>query len=231
MVQALIFSALITNNLNCICNWVSFMTVKNDHINVLVSHVKNVLWESFKNIRVVSYILISVVLVGGAGVWMPWLKESSVQSWLPGATVFTYCFALLGSIICNRLYFYTKSLRELRKLYKGLDDGKKIEAHFEDHENGSILSAWGMIFGGVIILFISFAYAKYSSEDSLVGWLGLFLSILLYFSASAEELDNSSRVLSKRKDNEEAEQIVPTEPSEIANNGSRLNSKFFSDGE
>lgn len=204
------------------------MARKNSHIDILVSHFQGNVWESFKNIRVLSYVIVSVLFVGGAGIWMPWMKESTITAWLPGATVFTYCFALLGSIICNRLYFYTKSLKKIRKLYKeGLSE-EEIQKHFEAHEVDSILSAWGMIFGSLIIILITIAYSKFYSEDSLFGWLGLLLSMLLYLVASAEDLDKESSVIEVPKDKQEAEPLVP---QVIDESSAELDSDFFSDGE
>lgn len=204
------------------------MVKKNSHVDILISHFKNVVWPSFKNIRVLSYVLVSVAFVGGAGIWMPWVKEATVNSWLPGATVFTYCFALLGSIICKRLYFYTKSLSEIRSLYKKNSAEEEIQRHFQHLEVGSILSAWGMIFGSFIIILITVAYSKYYANDSIYGWVGFILSMLLYFVASAEDLDRQSSVIAKSKDRQDATPLVP---QNIDESDVELNSDFFSDGE
>lgn len=205
--------------------WGFKVTNEIDHVQVLRKHFKDKVWRSFKNIRVLSYVAVSVIFVGGAGIWMPWLKETSVTSWLPGATVFTYSFALLGSIICNRLYFYTKSLKEIRNIYtrNGVDSAT-VDAHFEEQEIGSILSAWGMIFGSLIIILITIAYSKFYNQDSIYGWVGLFLSIFLYFVVSAEDLDKDSSLGDKNK--EDAEPIVPTS---VGSDDKEFNSDFFSD--
>jgi hypothetical protein len=224
---SLILVILILQEWNMMCSGV-YMVKKNSHVEILISHFKNVVWPSFKNIRVLSYILVSVAFVGGAGIWMPWVKAASVNSWLPGATVFTYCFALLGSIICNRLYFYTKSLSEIRTLYKNNSEEEKIQSHFQNLEEGSILSAWGMIFGSFIIILITIAYSKFYANDSIYGWVGLILSMLLYFVASAEDLDRKSSVIPKAKDRQDA---IPLVPQSIGESDVELNSDFFSDGE
>lgn len=205
---------------------VVIMARNNSHVDILVSHFKSNVWQSFKNIRVISYVAVSVLFVGGAGIWMPWVKETTISTWLSGATVFTYCFALLGSIICNRLYFYTKSLKEIKNIYKkGLSE-EEIEKHFDTHEISSILSAWGMIFGSLIIILITIAYSKYYSADSIYGWLGLLLSLLLYLVASAEDLNKDSSI-NYSKDKQEAEPLVPANLSEVT---TELNSDFFSNG-
>lgn len=204
------------------------MTRKVSHVDILITHFQNIILPSFENVRVVSYVLVSVLLVGGAGIWMPWAKETHVGTWLPGATVFTYSFALLGSIICNRLYFYTKSLREIKGLVEREDDNVTLQNHFENHEVGSILSAWGMIFGSFIIILITVAYSKYYNSDSVYGWTGFILSVLLYFFASAEDLDKKSSVTAKTKDNQDAKPLMP---SGDGSEDSELNSDFFSDGE
>jgi hypothetical protein len=222
-----ILAILLLQEWNMMC-WVFYMVKKNSHVDILISHIKNVVWPSFKNIRVLSYVLVSVTFVGGAGIWMPWVKEASVDSWLPGATVFTYCFALLGSIICNRLYFYTKSLSETKALYERESPEEEIQSHFQHLEDGSILSAWGMLFGSLIIILITIAYSKFYANDSIYGWLGLLLSMLLYFVASAEDLDTQSRVNAPSKDRQDATPLVP---QNIDDNDVELNSDFFSDGE
>lgn len=198
-----------------------------NHFGVLWKHLYCVVWGSFKNIRVISFVLVSVAFVGGAGIWMPWLKESEIDSWLPGSTVFTYCFALLGSIICNRLYFYTKSIRDFRSMYEeGNDD--LIRDYFTNQDTASVLSAWGMLFGTIIIILISIAYANHYDSDSWIGWLGLVLSILLYLIASAEDLDKKSSVFPKSKDSEDAGPVVPAISDNLE---AHLDGSFFQDGE
>ncbi|QWV06567.1 hypothetical protein KQ246_19440 (plasmid) [Pseudoalteromonas shioyasakiensis] len=224
-IQELIVFLLIYQEISTLY-WGWIMARKNTHVDVLLCHFKDNVWQSFKNIRVISYVAVSVLFVGGAGIWMPWVKEVKVTTWLSGATVFTYCFALLGSIICNRLYFYTKSLKEIKNLYKkGLSE-EEVEEHFETHEVSSILSAWGMIFGSVIIILITIAYSKYYSADSIYGWLGLLLSLLLYLVASAEDLDKDSSI-NDLKDKQEADPLVPADLGEAT---TELNSDFFSNG-
>ena len=111
-----------------------YMAATSEHFKVLNDHFEDVIKPSFRNIRVISYVLIAVVFVGGAGIWMPWAKESNITVWLPGSTVFTYSFALLGSIICNRLYFYTKSLKEIKNFYSDNLQVNEINIKFEEYE-------------------------------------------------------------------------------------------------
>lgn len=204
-----------------------YMTATSEHFKVLNDHFEDVIKPSFRNIRVISYVLIAVVFVGGAGIWMPWAKESNITVWLPGSTVFTYSFALLGSIICNRLYFYTKSLKEIKKFYSDNLQVNEINIKFEEYEKKSILSAWGMLFGSLVIVLITFSYSKYYAEDSIFGWLGLLLSIFLYFCASAEEVSISSSILPKPKDCEPASAPMPIDEGEES---PTLNSGFFTEG-
>jgi len=203
-----------------------YMAKANQHINILTEHFKDVIKPAFCNVRVISYVLVSVVFVGGAGIWMPWAKESQITSWLPGSTVFTYSFALLGSIICNRLYFYTKSLKEIRSYFNKNLNEDEVDTHFWEYEKRSILSAWGMLLGSFIIILVTFSYAKYYSSDSIVGWLGLILSISLYFFASAEDVDNSSSVIPLTKPKQDAEPIFTAQTTETS-----LNSDFFGNGD
>jgi hypothetical protein len=226
IIVSLIIILIMLSDFNYIYYYGCFLVMKNEHVEVLTDYIKDTVAPSFTNVRVVSYIFVSVLLVGGAGIWMPWAKEAHLSSWLPGSTVFTYCFALLGSLICNRLYFYTKSLKEIKGNYETGMEQPELEKYFDKHEKDSVISAWGMLFGSFIIILVTFSYSKYYNEDSFVGWLGLALSILLYFSASAEELDKISRVQDK-KDNQEAEPIVPSSMDGPVTEGSA----FFSEGE
>lgn len=200
-----------------------------EHFTVLSEHFKKVISPSFKNIRVISYVFIAVVFVGGAGIWMPWAKESNISTWLPGSTVFTYSFALLGTIICNRLYFYTKSLKDIKCFYNDGSNEAELNLKFEEYEKRSILSAWGMLFGCLIIILITISYSKYYDQDSIFGWLGLFLSIFLYFFASAEEVNNSSSVLPVLKDQEAAVAPVPV-PVDGNEDPIKFDSDFFTEG-
>ncbi|PKH07044.1 hypothetical protein [Moritella sp. Urea-trap-13] len=220
-----ILSVILFENITFLIFSGGYMADSNQHVNVLIEHFKNVIKPAFLNVRVISYILVSVVFVGGAGIWMPWAKEAQITSWLPGSTVFTYSFALLGSIICNRLYFYTSSLKEIRSYFNQNLDDTEIDNRFNEYEKRSILSAWGMLLGSFIILLVTFSYAKYYASDSVVGWLGLILSILLYFFASAEDVDNSSSVLPVPKSKQDAEPIFTPQDDDTS-----LNSDFFGNG-
>ena len=199
------------------------MSRNNQHVNVLLEHVKGVVVPAITNVRVVSYVLVAVVFVGGAGIWMPWVREDQIATWLPGSTVFTYSFALLGTIICNRLYFYTKSIKEIKGYFaEDLDKGQ-LEERFQGHENRSILSAWGMLFGSLVIILITLSYSKYYSSDSYFGWIGLILALCLYFCAAAEDVIEKSSVIDKP---EQAAGLVLTTETEVA----PLNSDFFGNG-
>lgn len=103
-----------------------------------------------------------------------------------------------------------------------------ITEYFITQDTASVLSAWGMLLGTIIIILVSIAYAHHYNSDSWIGWIGLGLSVLLYFFASAEDLDRKSSVLPKIKDQEDAEPMVPPMTSD---NKEHLDSSFFQDGE
>lgn len=46
------------------------MSMKNDHYNVLMEYLSKSVKPALLNIKVVSYLFVSVLLIGGAGVWM-----------------------------------------------------------------------------------------------------------------------------------------------------------------
>jgi hypothetical protein len=149
---------------------------------------------------------------------------------LPGSTVFTYTFALLGSIICNRLYFYTKHLREVQRMYDKNDmDEESVKNYFLTHDRKSIISAWGMILGSLIIVLISFAYSKFYREDSIIGWIGFILAIFLSFLTLAEEVDDDSKVISSDKGQQDAETLISK--TFITESDGNSNSKFFGNGD
>ncbi|MUK68424.1 hypothetical protein [Aliivibrio fischeri] len=205
-----------------------FVVNKDCHFGMLLQHLKEKIYPQVKNIRVVSYFFVSVICVGGAGIWMPWFRED-VSVYLPGNTIFTFVFALLGTLICNRLYFQYSSIRNVKKFYesqsdeKGKVDKKRIESYFEVLDYQSIISSWGLFIGCIVLIIVTYAYAKNYTIDSISGWIGLILALTLYFIALAEDISRESSPIESSKGDEEA--------GEVFNNSSEetLNESFFGD--
>ncbi|RBW65353.1 hypothetical protein DS893_09655 [Vibrionales bacterium C3R12] len=202
------------------------MSIKSDHYNVLLKYLSKSVKPSLFNIKVVSYLFVSVLLIGGAGVWMPWVRSTSFTAWLPGSTVFTYVFALLGTMLCNRLYFYTSQLREVKQMISDNREQDEIDKTFLEFETHSVLSAWGIMVGAVILLLVSFSYSYFYNEDSWIGWLGFIMALCLYFVSSISDVDDKTKI-EDQKDKQEAEPIIPNDSALDV----ELDANFFQTGE
>ncbi len=205
-----------------------FVMDKGCHFSRLLMHLKEKIYPQVKNIRVVSYFFVSVVCVGGAGIWMPWFRED-VNVYLPGNTIFTFVFALLGTLICNRLYFQYRSIRNVKDFYESQSnekdkvDKKRIEKYFEELDHQSIISSWGLLFGCLVLIIVTYAYAKNYTIDSISGWIGLILALTLYFIALAEDINKESSPIESAKGDEDAGELFDNANEEI------LNENFFGD--
>ncbi|MBE3667445.1 hypothetical protein BOO25_00600 [Vibrio navarrensis] len=202
------------------------MSMKNDHYNVLMEYLSKSVKPALLNIKVVSYLFVSVLLIGGAGVWMPWIRSTGFSAWLPGSTVFTYVFALLGTMLCNRLYFYTSQLKEVKQMIREKREPEDIDNTFLEFEKHSVLSAWGIMVGAIILLLVSFSYSYFYNQDSWIGWLGFLMALCLYFVSSVSDVQDKTKI-EDVKDKQEAEPIIPNDSDQ----GVELDANFFQTGE
>lgn len=70
LVTVVYFCWLIYENRRFFKTWNEYMSMKNDHYNVLMEYLSKSVKPALLNIKVVSYLFVSVLLIGGAGVWM-----------------------------------------------------------------------------------------------------------------------------------------------------------------
>ncbi|MCH2192073.1 MAG: hypothetical protein MK188_14205 [Gammaproteobacteria bacterium] len=194
------------------------------HYEVLYRFLRDDVVSTLKDIKVISYSVVSMIIIGAAGIWIPWLWNDSKTAFLPGGTVFTYVLALLGSLVCNKLFFHSKKLENLID-NKGEKDKKAIESELFEYEKSTILSAWGILAGSLIIVLTAIVYSKNNNEDSLLGFIALIFSWILYYMASVTEVREKTAPVTKG--NQEAEPIIPVVPEENADFGA----DFFQNGE
>ena len=187
----LIIILLIIENSNIliILHW----RIKSDmnHYQILCHYLNEDVLPTFKNIKVVSYSVVSVLIIGAAGIWMPWLTLDNMKAILPGSTVFTYVLALLGSLVCNKLFFHSHKYNEVHCIEDSFNEDTTRESHINKikyFEKSGILSAWGILAGSLIIVLTAIAYSKSYDQDSFLGFLSLILSWILYYLATASEI-------------------------------------------
>jgi len=134
------------------------------------------------NIKVVTYFLIAVCCFGGAGVWVPWLDTSADVIYLSGSNVFTFSFALLGSLLCEKLFFDKEGLKAK------VDEAVKRNNLDEMWDNQNIsdkLYSWGMFFGAGNAMLAMLAYNFYPNETSLFNIITLVYTLVFFFFATS----------------------------------------------
>ena len=211
------------------------MDKSGSHYQILKQYLFDEVVESLKNIRVVSYVFVSVLLIGGAGVWMPWMRGGA-EHFLPGSNVFTYVFALLGTLLCNRLYFNVHRFQKIRGIVKNKKIAEnsvfEIESIIEEFDKESILSSWGMLFGSIILLIVSYSYAYHYDTDSVASLVALLLSIVFYLASTAMDINKKTDPNGDTiKDRQDSKPPIPILDELDDINEDDLNSSFFQSGE
>ncbi len=178
------------------------------HYEILCKYISIVVFPTLKNVKVISYSVVAVVIVGGAGIWVPWLTPGDNFVILSGGTVFTFVFALLGSLVCNRLYFHSEKIKNLSTLLKDNNfDSSKFKYQLEEIENGNVLSAWGLLAGSLIIVLTSICYAYNRESDSIIAAFSLLFSLIFYYVVTASEVSKKTESVSKG--DEDAQSLFP----------------------
>lgn len=161
------------------------------HFGMMIKYIKDDVKPSLSNVKVLSYFIIAVWIFGGAGVWLPWLSNSDNIIYIPGSNVFTFSLALLGSLLCEKLFF---NYKEIKLILKDVKAGRDVGEFLEDYEKGTIISAWGMLFGSVNILLVIISYRYYYNETSFVNVLGLIYTIIFYFCAISKDVESNTSI-------------------------------------
>ncbi len=195
-----------------------------DDYQVLCTYLRHRILPTLFNIRVVSYSIVSVLIIGGAGIWMPWLSSNTTSELLPGSTVFTYVFALLGSLVCNKLFFYSSRSSINTSVPHEAKGHTSQSKDADEHENNAVLSAWGILAGSIVLIMTSVVYAKNYDDTSLLGVLSLILSWVLYYAATAWEVKEKTSTILKGA--EDAEALFPFKES----SETFFNAEFFQSG-
>lgn len=180
------------------------------HIEILRKYISDDVLPTFKDIKVVSYSIVSVLFIGAAGIWLPWISQNTPDVLLPGSTVFTYVLALLGSLVCNKLFFHSHKINEISHCKPTFDESASVrnDNQIRDFfERSAILSAWGILAGGFIIVLTAIVYSKSNDQDSWLGLIALISSWILYYLATATEVKKKTEVTTKG--NQDAVPIFP----------------------
>lgn len=151
-------------------------------------HCIAMLKTALSNVVLCSYFIVSVCIVGGAGVWLPWITANNPE-YLRGDNIFTYVVAILGGLLCDRLIFAKSSS------YKNTIDGAIIDQAIEPYEIRN--KAIGVLLGSIALLFVSIGYVKYPSISSIYALLGLGLSlviVLITVSTDKDKLPSDAEV-------------------------------------
>lgn len=194
------------------------------HYDVLCRFLSEEVASNLKDIKVISYSIVSMIVIGAAGIWIPWLWNEPGVALLPGGTVFTYVLALLGSLVCNKLFFHSNKLKNLVST-KGDKNEVNHSLAYIEHEKSSILSAWGILAGSFIIVITAIVYSKSNNEDSLLGILALILSWVLYFLANVTEV--AEKTASIAKGEQEAKPPFPV----LSQENTEFSVGFFQNGD
>lgn len=157
------------------------------------------------NVRILSYFLVSIIFVGAAGIWLPWLYDDvKYQSFFRGDNVFTFVLALLGGLLCNKVFHADRIVKDIFKDLKILLENKST--HSSDdiitilnkrksvYREQLALSAIGFVIGSVSLVLVIIGYAGSSELNNIYSFLGMLISLLLYIFSNAEEIDDSTKV-------------------------------------
>lgn len=189
---------------------------------VLRNYVVKEIFPAILNIKVISFFSISIVFIGGGGIWLPWVRDEQINSYFPGSNVFTFSMALLGSLICKKLFFSAKVVNELLEMFKSDDPRSNIDNRVRDLKKETIVSAWGMIFGAISLILVIVSYANYYDEDSIYGVLGLFFALIIYIFSETPVIERDSRV-PKGSQNSNLDDFIPP----VLSDSKEIDSNFF----
>lgn len=159
----------------------------------------------FKNIRILSYFFVSMVFLGAAGVWLPWLKEGVyIDSYFRGDNIFTFALAVLGGLLCNKIFHADKVIKDIFKQlnfsFTSKDNHTSNELRLimfdksAEYKEQIALTAIGLFFGSISLICIIYAYATSDTKTSFVGVFGLLLALILYLFSTADEIDENTKV-------------------------------------
>jgi len=173
-----------------------------------------------KNIRILSYFFVSIVFLGAAGIWFPWLQQqTSFGSYFRGDNLFTFAIALLGGLLCNKIYHADSIIRDIfsefttelsqKDSVKSADMKNIILKRRKKYKEQIVLSAVGLFLGCIALICIIYAYSSSPNKSSLVGFLGLLLSLGLYLFSTADEIDENTQV---REINGDADEVIDSAP-------------------
>nr|WP_217993454.1 hypothetical protein [Aliivibrio wodanis] len=156
------------------------------------------------NVRIISYFIVSILCLGAAGIWLPWLdKAVRFEQFFRADNIFTFVVALLGGLLCNKVFHADRIAKDIfSELKLKLDSAEhhkssEIYALLKKRKNiykeQLALSAIGFLIGSVALILVIIGYSEFSSLNNSYSQLGLIISLILYLYATAEDIDDSTQ--------------------------------------
>lgn len=212
-----IFEAIYLFGVN---EWIRVYVLIGSEWRIAFKAIKSRTVKILKNIRILSYFLVSIVFLGAAGIWFPWLQQqTSFSSYFRGDNLFTFAIALLGGLLCNKIYHADSVIRDIFSEFtlelsqndsvKSSDMKNIILKRRNKYKEQIVLSAVGLFLGCIALICIIYAYSSSPNKSSLVGFLGLLLALGLYLFSTADEIDENTQV---REINGEADEVIDGAP-------------------
>lgn len=181
-----------------------YMAKENEWI-IVKEALLNKAIKIISNIRILSYFSISILFIGAAGIWLPWLGQNTPwESVFRSDNIFTFVVALLGGLLCNKIFHAD---RIVKSIFEELNEKTKNSAKHDSIELKKIitkrhaaykeqlaLSAFGLFVGAVIMVLVIVAYSNSPQQNNLWGGIGLILALFLYLFTSADDIEESTKV-------------------------------------
>lgn len=178
--------------------------LNNNDWNVVFVGIKKKTSLIVSNVRIVSYFVVSILFLGASGIWLPWLNISTkFDSFFRADNIFTFVVALLGGILCNKVFHADRIVKDIlselkAKLdsddtHKSSDIYEPIFKRKEIYREQLALSAFGFLVGSVALIFVVIGYSSGNELNSLSSFLGLIIALVLYLYSTADDVDDSTK--------------------------------------
>jgi hypothetical protein len=190
--------------LNGINYWLRDVILKDSEWDIAISAILTKCRDIIRNVRVLSYFFVSIVFLGAAGIWLPWINHATSNvHYFRGDNIFTFVVALLGGLLCNKIFHADRVIKtifnELATIlanqpeHKSRDLWKIFTNRKIEYKEQIILSAIGLFWGAISLICIIYAYSNSTQQTSLVGAIGLIMALILYLFSTAEDINESSK--------------------------------------
>ncbi|WIH22873.1 hypothetical protein [Photobacterium damselae] len=158
----------------------------------------------FSNIRIVSYFVVSILFLGAAGIWLPWLDSAvSFGSFFRADNIFTFVVALLGGLLCNKVFHADRIVKdifsELKLKLDSSDEHSSSDIYGllirrrELYKEQLALSAVGFLIGSIALILVIIGYSENNTLNNIYSFIGFVMSLILYLYVTAEDIDDSTK--------------------------------------